>query len=138
MDLSSKPFDDTTPAAIFQHVAWAMRTAYHSQLRALPGQIAFGRDMVIHSTYMANWRAIYEHRRNAQIRNNPRENATRRPYNYEINEQVYIVNRDVQRRITTKTGPFTILRVHSNGTVTIQRSPSVTETISIRRLEPHF
>ena len=33
-------------------------------------------------------------------------------------------------------GPYAIVEVHTNGTVTIQRKPNVTERINIRRLKP--
>jgi hypothetical protein len=38
--------------------------------------------------------------------------------------------------LRTLPNPFTITCVHSNGTVTIQRGPYVTERISIRRIIP--
>ena len=47
MNLNTIPFDDTTIPSILQHVAWALRTVYHTTLQATPGQLAFGRDMVI-------------------------------------------------------------------------------------------
>ena len=35
-------------------------------------------------------------------------------------------------------GPFTVIEHHDNGTVTIQKSPCVTDNINVRRLDPFF
>ena len=35
-------------------------------------------------------------------------------------------------------GPFTVIEHHDNGTVTIQKSPSATDNINVRRLGPFF
>ena len=37
-----------------------------------------------------------------------------------------------------RTGPFEITKVHNNGTAEIQKSPSVTKLVNIRRLTPYF
>ena len=37
-----------------------------------------------------------------------------------------------------RTGPFEITKVHNNGTVEIQKGPSVTKLVNIRRLTPYF
>ena len=60
MDLSSRPHDETTHHAVLQAVAYGLRSTYHSALKASPGQLAFGRDMIINATYIANWHAIKE------------------------------------------------------------------------------
>jgi transposase InsO family protein len=58
MDLSSCPFDDTSIHGILQSIVWGLCTTYHMSLRNSPGQLAFGQDMVIPVTYLANWRHI--------------------------------------------------------------------------------
>jgi len=62
MDLSNRTFDDTTVHGILQAIAWALRTTYHTSLRTSPGQLAFGQDMIVPATYLANWRHIHERR----------------------------------------------------------------------------
>ena len=58
MDLESKPYDENSVHAILQAVAWSLRTTHHTQLQASPGQMVFGRDMIINATYLTNWRAV--------------------------------------------------------------------------------
>jgi len=62
MDLSNRAFDDTTVHRILQAIAWGLRTTYHTSLRTSPGQLAFGQDVVVPATYLANWRHIHERR----------------------------------------------------------------------------
>ena len=93
--------------------------------------------MLINTTYIANWRQIRQRQRNNALLNNARENRARIPHDYQPGQQVYIVNRDIKRKLSPdKEGPFDIVRVHTNGTLTIRRSPTVLERINIRRALP--
>jgi lipopolysaccharide biosynthesis regulator YciM len=38
--------------------AYAMRSTFHTTLKATPGQLVFGRDMVLPIKFMADWGAI--------------------------------------------------------------------------------
>jgi len=137
MDLSSRPFDDTSIHGILQSAAWALRTTYHTSLRTSPGQLAFGQDMVVPATYLANWRHINSHRHKNILYNNARENKSRIDYDYKNDDYVYVIVKDIKRKLApTKQGPFRIIQVHANATVTIQRSRTVTERLNIRRLYP--
>jgi len=137
MDLSNRPFDDTTVHGILQSIAWALRTTFHTSLRSSPGQLAFGRDMVIPATYLANWHHITNRRHNNILYNNARENKSRIDYDYKVGDFVFILTKDIQRKLAdVKKGPFRIVIVHTNATVTIQRSRHVVERVNIRRLFP--
>ena len=136
MQLQNRPFDETSEDSIFQAVAWGLRTAYHSTLDATPGQVAFGRDMVLNTSYLANWHHIRERRRKQVLYNNARENCSRIKYDYAPGQQVYVTDTNVKRKLTSKHGPFRIIATHCNGTVTIQRTPNHTERINVRRLTP--
>ena len=54
MDLGARPFDDMTIDAVLQNITFGLRATYHTSLLASPGQIVFGRDMVINAAYVAN------------------------------------------------------------------------------------
>jgi len=41
---------------------WAINSTYHTTIKALPAQLVFGRDMIMPTTYLANWAAI-QHRK---------------------------------------------------------------------------
>ena len=136
MELHQRPFDETTNHAVLQAVAWGIRSTYHTVLQASPGQLTFGRDMIINATYVANWRHIRDRKRASMIKDNLRENAKRISHDYEENDMVYVTSFDVKRKLQVKEGPFRITQVFTNGTVCIQRSPLVQERINIRRLYP--
>ena len=137
MNLASRPFDDSSIHGILQSIAWGLRTTYHTSLRTSPGQLAFGQDMVIPATYLANWRHIHAHRHKNILYDNARENRTRIDHDYKVGDYVYIITKDIKRKLApVKQGPFRISIIHTNATVTIQRSLRVTERINIRRLFP--
>ena len=37
---------------------FAMCSMYHTTLHAMPGQLVFGRDMILNTQYLADWTAI--------------------------------------------------------------------------------
>lgn len=92
--------------------------------------------MIINAPYVANWRHLSERRCEQTIRNNIRENRFRVSHDYEVGDQVYIKNNDIERKLNPQSGSFQIIQVYTNGTVKIQRSATVTERINIRRLHP--
>jgi hypothetical protein len=42
--------------------AWAIRSTYHTVLKASPGAAIFGRDMLFDIPFIADWQKIGEHR----------------------------------------------------------------------------
>ena len=40
--------------------------------------------------------------------------------------------------VAPKEGPYTINKVHNNGTITINKGTAVTQTVNIRRVTPYF
>jgi len=137
MDLSNRAFDETTVHGILQAIAWALRTNYYTSLRTSPGQLAFGQDMVVPATYLANWRHIHERRQKNILYNNARENHSRIEHDYKVGDYVYVLSEDIQRKLApTKKSPFRIIIIHTNATVTVQRSRRVNERSNIRCLFP--
>ena len=139
MDLPSKPHDETTHHAILQAVAYGLRSTFHSALQASPGQFVFGRDMLVNATYVANWHAVEQRKQQAALYNNARENKSRQYHNYQPGQFVYVKNKDIKGKLNPdKEGPFEIVSVHTNGTITIRRSQTVVEKINIRRARPVY
>jgi hypothetical protein len=137
MRLHERTHDENTTNGILQAVAWSLRSTHHTAIQASPGQLVFGRDMIINTTYIANWRQIRQKQRNNALINNARENKSRISHDYQPGQQIYIINRDIKRKLSPdKEGPFAIKKIHTNGTLTIQRSPTVLERINIRRVLP--
>ena len=66
-----------------------------------------------------------------------RENAKRIRHEYKVGQQVFITNFGRANKLSlVRLGPFPILQVHTNNTVTIQRGP-IHERVSIRHLIPY-
>jgi hypothetical protein len=59
---------------------YAIRSTLHTTLKATPGQLVFGRDMVLPIKLMADWGVSEQHRQKEMGRNNRRENASRTIY----------------------------------------------------------
>ena len=135
-DDDEDPFDGVLAAAAF-----AIRATYHTGLEATPGQLVFQRDMLFPTTYLANWHQLDERKVRQMTRDNERENAKRIPHDYKIDDLV-LIRRDVGGEQLGKldrptSGPYRIVRVHVNGTVTIQRD-GFREKINIRRILPFW
>ena len=43
---------------ILAAASFAMCSTYHTTLRAMPGQLIFGRDMILNMQYLADWTVI--------------------------------------------------------------------------------
>jgi hypothetical protein len=57
--------DSVTPNDVdvyLDNVAWAIRSTYHTVLKASPGAAIFGRDMLFDIPFIANWNKIGDYR----------------------------------------------------------------------------
>jgi hypothetical protein len=57
--------------------AYAIHSTFHTTLKATPGQLVFGRDMVLPIKFMTDWGAIEQQRQHEMVRKDRRENASR-------------------------------------------------------------
>jgi hypothetical protein len=48
---------------------------YHTTLQAMPGQLVFGRDMVLNIQHLTDWTAIKAHKQQIICKNNRIENS---------------------------------------------------------------
>ena len=69
-----------------------------------------------------------------------RANAKHVSHDYAVNDEVYKRNYlGLSDKLKpTLSGPYTITRVHTNGTVTVQISANQYERLNIRRIVPRF
>jgi len=114
----------------------AMRTTIATTLKSTPGSLAFSRDMFLNIPLIADWQTIAQHREHHVNENLRRMNAKRRRFDYAPGQEVLKKVHDPTKLGERTTGPYKILRVHANGTVTMLLKPGVTERINIRRLLP--
>jgi hypothetical protein len=137
-DLENQDLSDDNPFGEFlSSAAWALRSTYHTVLDATPGQLVYGRDMLLPIQFKANWGAIALRRKERIERDHIKENKTRIPYQYTVGQQVLLTKPGkIPKMSLPRLGPYTIVRVHTNGTVRIQRGP-VEHRVNIRRLTPY-
>ena len=66
------------------------------------------------------------------------ENSKRIDHDYQIGDKVILEKPGIIRKMTQpRTGPFEIIKVHTNGTIRIRRN-HVTKQVNIRHLMPYF
>ena len=121
------------------NASWAIRSTYHTVLKASPGAAIFGRDMLFDIPFLADWNKIGDFRQHQTDRNTERENKTRVDYDYKIGDKVLIRKDGILRKSESRydSDPWTITSVHTNGTIRVQRG-SKSERINIRRVTPFF
>ena len=74
-ELEKRELDPKDPWGIFlSSVAWAVRSTYHTTIDATPGQLVFGRDMILPIHVRTDWAMIKQRRQNLIKKNNEREN----------------------------------------------------------------
>jgi hypothetical protein len=138
-DLVNIEFDELDMwSPILASVAYAIRCSHHSTLNATPGQLVFGRDMLLDLKFEPNYEEMWAKKQKRINYDNIRENSKRASHDYKVDEYAYIVKDGQYRKLEgDKQGPFRITEVFTNGTVRLQKGV-VNERLNIRRLTPHF
>jgi hypothetical protein len=76
-EIDGREMDEKDPWGPFlPSAAYAIRSTFNTTLKAKPGQLVFGRDMVLPIIFMAEWGAIEQQRQQKMGRSNRRENAS--------------------------------------------------------------
>ncbi len=70
--------------------AWAIRSTYHTVLKASPGAAIFGQGMLFDIPFIADWQKIGEHRQQLTDLNNASENKGRIDYDYKVGQKVLV------------------------------------------------
>jgi transposase InsO family protein len=123
--------------SVLQTAAYAARAAIHTTLGTTPGAIAFQRDMILNIPLIADFKLLQEKRQLRINENLQRMNSRRITHDYQPGDKVWTRIHRPTKLQPRYTGPFTILRVHTNGTVTIKRDNVTSERINIRRIKPY-
>ena len=78
---SDDPWLGTLAAALF-----AMCSTYHTTYHMMPGQLIFGRDMILNTQYLADWTAIKAGKQQLIHKNIIIENSKHIPHQYKVGE----------------------------------------------------
>ena len=88
-----------------------------------------------------NWQELFKCKQRLITQNNERENLSRKDHDYKVGQWILILNKNHHKGKLEPTvldeGPWHITRVHTNGTVTLNRN-NYSERINIRRNRPFF
>ena len=140
--LHSKPPTNMTQArdVVDQALSQAMHatiTTVMTTLGSTPGSLVFSRDMFLNIPLIADWQAIAKHREQKINEDLRRANRKRRQFDYAPGQQILKKVHDPTKLGVRTSGPYTVERVHVNGTLTINLRPGITERINIRRVAPY-
>ena len=121
------------------NASWAIRSTYHTVLKASPGAAIFGRDMLFDIPYIADWNKIGDYRQRQTDLNAACENKLRVDYDYKVGDKVLVRKDGILRKTESwyDSDPWTITSVHTNGTIRVERGTK-SERINIQRVTPYF
>ncbi len=74
------------------NTAWAVRSTYHTVLKASPGAAIFERDMLFNIPFVADWQKTGEWRQSLTNHGNQHENAKRIDYDHKVRDKVLLIN----------------------------------------------
>jgi hypothetical protein len=115
--------EDASDIDIFlTNVAWAIRSTYHTVLKASPGAAVFGRDMLFNIPFLADWNKIGDYRQRQTDLNTERENRTCKDWDYKVGDKVLPRKDGILRKSESwyDRDPWTITSVHTNGTIRVK------------------
>ena len=114
----------------------ATRCAVSASLHTSPGAMVFHRDMIMDIPLIADLATIRNRRQHLVNENLRRENSRRIKFKYQVGQQAYMKTYEPDKLSERLHGPYPIVEINTNGTVVIQRSDNVRETVNIRKLVP--
>ena len=92
-------------------------------------------NMIFPIQYVVDWQHIRNRKQRLISKNNAKENKKRVEHDYKIGERVLIFSSDPNKMEQPRRGPYDIIQVQTNGTVTLQKD-NVTERYNVRQIVP--
>ncbi len=92
MDNSVTPNDVDV---FLDNAAWAIRSTYHTALKASPGAAIFGQDMLFNIPFLADWRKIGEQKQSLTNCGNRRKKTKWIDYDYKVGDKVLVINKGI-------------------------------------------
>jgi hypothetical protein len=117
--------------------AWAVRSTFHTGLKASPGAAIFRQDMLFDIPFIAGWQKIGEYWQRLTDRSNARENEGRIDYDFEVGQKLLLRKEGILRNAESRWHKkfWLITTVHTNGTIMVQCRNKL-ERMNIRRVRP--
>ena len=135
-ELEDNCMDETDPwAGILSATAFAMRSTFHTTLNATPGQLVFGRDMILNMTCQADWQAIRQRKQSVINENDRNENRKRIPHACGVGDK-FLLEKDANECEPNAEGPCKAMAVNESGTLRCEKG-MVIDDANIRRCTPH-
>ena len=103
---------------ILAAAALAVRSTYHHTKEKIPGQLVFGRDMILPINQIADWRYICQRKQTQINKYTACENTTRIDHDYRVGNKV-TTNKSEYKYKTLFKGPYEIVQTWTNGTVNL-------------------
>ena len=72
------------------NATWAVHSTYHTVLKASPGEVIFGRDMLFGIPFIADWKKIGDYRQCQTDCNIKHENKTRVDCDHKFGDKVLV------------------------------------------------
>ena len=99
----------------------------------MPGQLVFGRDMILNMQYLADWTAIKACKQQLICKNNIIENSKHIPHQYKVGDKVMLENHHTNKYEQPYKGPYFVMQINTNGTAHL-KIDAVTDTMNIRHI----
>ena len=129
-----------TPGVMDNALATAMhstRCTVSAPIGTSPGALVYGRDMIMDVPLIANLAAIRDGRQPMIDKNLIKQNKKRIEHQYKVGDGVEQIVWNKTKLSKRSDRPFRVLATHCNGTLTIQQTPTVTDTQSTRWFRPY-
>jgi hypothetical protein len=139
-EVDGRELDKRDPRGPFSpSAAYTIHSTFHTTLKAMPGQLVFGRDMLLPINFVVGWGAIEQKRQKEMARNNKRENASILNHDYKVGDKALLKKsgKHLRKLEAPRTGPYTVTVIYTNGNLCIQKG-NVNERVNITRLFPYF
>ena len=121
---------------ILSAVDFVVQSRYHRINGKSPGQIVFGRDMILPINHVADWRYICQIKQAQIDKYVIHENTTKTDHDYIVGDKVMTQTRSAYKLKTPFRGQYENFHTWTNGTFTLRMGAVKTRRI-IRNIKPY-
>lgn len=136
--LASKHKYDNPVREIISAATYGIRATVHGVTVFSPGQLVFGRDMILQTNIETDMELVRQRRQRAITQNTARENRSRIAHRYKAGDQVLILTQKLDQKLKLHEGPYDVLGYSkAHGTLHIRRR-HYTDSINVRLVRPQL